>query len=708
MLIRKINYLLPSSYLLIFILLCIGATQTACISPGPKDQNIMATTTTTAAENITLSSEDNTMPVENNQAAQTIRPEDDFYEYVNGKWLNSITIPEDKSSWGAFNELQESTTQQLRQVIENLATDKTNDVNKQKIYAMYQSFMDEKKLESLEAKPLEKEMSTIDQITDKKEIPALIAHLNKIGVTTPISIFINQDAYNSSKEAAYITQNGLGLPDRDYYLKADDENLKIIKQKYLGYIDKMLKMYGDENSSIDAGNIVNLETELAKIQWTNVQNRDPVKTYNKFGLDQLTKVMPNYNWANYLTVSDLKDNVSYIIIAQPSYFEGLDQLLQNIPLSVWKIYFKWQLLNEYAPLLSKAYDDTHFAFNGTVLAGIPKQEPRYKRAITSIEASMGEALGQLYVAQYFPPKNKARVEKLVENLIQTFDKSINSLDWMSDATKIRAKTKLMAIRKKIAYPDKWRDYSALVIKPDDLVGNIMRANKFEYERQINKLSKPVDRTEWLMTPQMINAYYSPEQNEIVFPAAILQPPFFDINADDAYNYGGIGAVIGHEISHAFDDQGSQYDENGNLNNWWTDIDRKKFADKTSALVKQYSLYSPLPGYNINGALTLGENIADNSGLAIAFKAYRFSLQQQAAPIINGITGDERFYRGWVNVWRTKIRDPQIIQMIKTNPHSPPKFRGNGALRNQPGFYDALHVKPGDKMYLPPEERVIIW
>jgi predicted metalloendopeptidase len=345
-----------------------------------------------------------------------------------------------------------------------------------------------------------------------------------------------------------------------------------------------------------------------------------------------------------------------------------------------------------------------------VLSGTPKQEARYKRGIANVENSMGEALGQLYVAKYFPPENKAKIEKLVSNLIITYRLSIDSLDWMSEATKARAQKKLSAMTLKIAYPNKWRDYSDLIIESNDLVGNVMRSNIFEYNREINKLGRPVDRTEWFMTPQTVNAYYNPEQNEIVFPAAILQPPFFNANADDAVNYGGIGAVIGHEISHAFDDQGSQYDESGNLNNWWTKADHEKFANKTQELVKQYSSYSPLPGYNINGELTLGENIADNSGLAIAYKAYQISLKQNTkpAPIIDGLTGNQRLYYGWAEVWRAKVRDTQVIKGIKTDPHSPPKFRGNGTLRNQPGFYDAFGVKATDKMYLPPEKRVTIW
>lgn len=641
---------------------------------------------------------------------QTVRSQDDFYAHVNGKWLQNAVIPADKASWGSFNELRENTIEQLHKIIDSLANSKTNDANQQKIYAMYNSFMDEVRLEKLGISPLKEQMANIDMLNDKKQIPELIAKLTQIGVNTPMSIDIHQDARNSSIEIADIGQSGLGLPDRDYYLKTDDKNLMLIKQKYQNHIDLMLNMSGDKNSKSDAADIVKLETQIAAIQWTKVENRDPVKTYNKYILNKLPTLMPNFAWDDYLSNAGLKGKVSYLIVSQPSYLQGLDKIIEQTPLSVWKIYFKWHLLSDYSPLLSKQFDQASFAFYGTVLSGTPKQEARYKRGIANVENSMGEALGQLYVAKYFPPENKAKIEKLVSNLIITYRLSIDSLDWMSEATKARAQKKLSAMTLKIAYPNKWRDYSNLIIESNDLVGNVMRSNVFEYNREINKLGRPVDRTEWFMTPQTVNAYYNPEQNEIVFPAAILQPPFFNAHADDAVNYGGIGAVIGHEISHAFDDQGSQYDESGNLNNWWTKADHEKFANKTQELVKQYSSYSPLPGYNINGELTLGENIADNSGLAIAYKAYQISLQEnnKPAPIIDGLTGNQRLYYGWAEVWRAKVRDTQVIKGIKTDPHSPPKFRGNGTLRNQPGFYDAFGVKATDKMYLPPEKRVTIW
>ncbi|HLX52337.1 MAG TPA: M13 family metallopeptidase N-terminal domain-containing protein, partial [Aquella sp.] len=388
----------------------------------------------------------------------SVRPQDDFYEYANGTWLKNAVIPADKAAWGAFNELRENTIEQLHKIIEELSTDKSKDANKQKINALYTSFMDEKKLESLDITPLKQQMTDINNITDKKQIPELIANLNQIGVTTPILLNIHQDAHDSSKEIADIGQSGLGLPDRDYYLKADDKNLSLIKQKYIDHISKMLSLSGNKNAKQDAMDIVNLETELAQIQWTKVQNRDPVKTYNKVVLAKLPNLMPHYDWNSYLNNAKLANKVSYVIISQPSYLTNLDKILQLTPLSVWKAYFKWHLLSDYSFLLSKAYDETHFAFYGTVLSGIPKQEPRYKRGIASVENSIGDALGQLYVAKYFPPENKAKIEELVKNLILTYQNSINSLDWMSDATKTRAQKKLSAMALKIAYPDKWKDY----------------------------------------------------------------------------------------------------------------------------------------------------------------------------------------------------------------------------------------------------------
>jgi predicted metalloendopeptidase len=418
--------------------------------------------------------------------------------------------------------------------------------------------------------------------------------------------------------------------------------------------------------------------------------------------------MPNYAWAGYLQASGLGDKIDYVIIRQPSYFGGLDKLLSDTPLSVWKSYFKWHQLSAAAPYLSKAFVDERFAFTGTALRGIPQNRPRWKRGMAVLDSSMGEAIGKLYVEKYFPPQSKARMQELVQHLIEAYRRDLVTLDWMSPQTQKGAQEKLAKLVTKIGYPDTWRDYGALAVTRDDLWGNVIRASEFEYRRSVSKLGRPIDRREWFMTPQTVNAYYNPVMNEIVFPAAILQPPFFDANADDAVNYGGIVAVIGHEVSHGFDDKGSQYDADGNLRDWFTAEDHAKFAARTKALVAQYAAYEPVAGYHVNGELTLGENIGDNSGLAIAYKAYQLSLAGKPAPTIDGFTGEQRFYLGWVQVWRGKVRQDEAIERIKTDPHSPPAVRGTAPLVNQAGFYSAFDVKPGDKMYVPPDQRVTIW
>ncbi|OON59486.1 peptidase M13 [Massilia sp. KIM] len=639
----------------------------------------------------------------------SVRPQDDFFQHLNGKWLKTVEIPADKSTWGAFHQLRDDTLPQLRAIIERTAAQRAAPGTEvQKIGDFYASYMDEARLEQLGISPLNGELAKIAAVKDKAELPAMFAHLNRLGVNVPFVFYIHQDAKDSTKYVADLYQAGLGMPDRDYYLKQDDAKLADIRAKYQGYVEKMLSMAGNKNAAADAKAIVELETELAKVQWTKVENRDPIKTYNKVELAKLAELAPGYDWNAWLAASGLKGKASYLIVSQPSYLKGFAEVLNRVPLETWKTYLQLHLVSGYANYLSKDFVDTRFAFNGTVLAGIPQLEPRWKRGVSTLETGLGDAVGKLYVKEHFPAERKARMEVLVKNLLAAYKQSIDTLDWMSPATKKEAQAKLAKFTPKIGYPSKWKDYSALTVKRDDLVGNVMRSREVEYNRELNKLGKPIDREEWGMTPQTVNAYYNPELNEIVFPAAILQPPFFDAKADDAVNYGGIGAVIGHEISHGFDDQGSQYDGDGNMRNWWTEEDSKKFAEKTKVLIQQYASYSPLPGYNVNGELTLGENIGDNSGLAIAYKAYKLSLKGKKAPVINGLSGDQRFYMGWGQVWRTKMREPAQIAQIKTDPHSPGQFRANGTLKNQPGFYEAFGVKEGDKMYLAPKDRVIIW
>ncbi len=639
----------------------------------------------------------------------SVRPQDDVYQYLNGKWLRSFELPSDKGAVGSFTAIEDATQEQLRGIVEGLDQTASGDADPdaKKLADLYASFMNEEQIEALGMRPLQAEFAAIDAIRDLNGISSLIAHMNAIGAGAPYGLGINLDARDSTQYAVTLFQSGLGLPDRDYYLK-DDAKLKDARTGYRVHIEKMLAMAGEAKAAASADAILDLETSLAKIQWTRVEERDPIKTYNKTAISELPMLMPGYDWPRFVHSAGFEGKVDAVIVTEPSYFKALAKVMTGTPLPVWKTYFKWRVLSASAPYLSKAFVDERFAFTGGILRGVPQNQPRWKRGLVLLDGSLGEALGKLYVAKYFPPQNKARMQLLVQNLLEAYRRDIDTLDWMSAETKVGAQAKLAKLSPKIGYPDRWRDYSALKVSRDDLRGNVVRANEFEYRRNLAKLGKPVDRGEWRMRPQTVNASYNPTSNEITFPAAILQPPFFDATADDAANYGGIGAVIGHEMSHGFDDRGSQFDADGNLHDWFTKADHDKFAEKTKALVAQYNAYEPVPDYHLNGALTLGENIADNSGLAIAYKAYRISLAGHEAPVIDGFTGDQRLYLGWAQVWRGKVREAEAIQRIKTDPHSPPAVRGTAPLRNQAGFYAAFGVKPGDKMYLPPEQRVDIW
>jgi putative endopeptidase len=630
-----------------------------------------------------------------------VRAQDDFFLHLNGQWLKTVEIPADKSSWGSFAQLRDDTLPQLRAIIEGAHGKAGTEAGK--IEALYASFMDEKRLAERGIRPLAGELSRIAAVRDKRALPGLIAHLSRLGVAAPYAVYIGQDARASTTYAASISQSGLGLPDRDYYL---DAKLAHVKQSYQLHIATMLALAGFNHGSAAA--IVALETRLAETQWSKTENRDPVKRYNKVDIAALDALAPGYDWKAGLAQAGIANKVGYVIVNQPSYLTSFRQTLEATELDTWKAYFTWQLLRSYAPYLSQDFVDADFAFYGTALTGAKVNTPRWKRGVGATERALGEAVGKLYVAQHFPPERKLRMEQLVHNLMAAYQQSIETLDWMSLETKREAQAKLAKFRPKIGYPERWRDYRALAVSPGDLVGNMMRSASFHYQRQINKLGQPIDREEWGMTPQTVNAYYSSTMNEIVFPASILQPPFFDASADDAVNYGAIGAVIGHEISHGFDDKGSLSDGDGNLRDWWTSADRANFGAKAEMLVKQYDGYSPLPGYHVNGALTLGENIADNSGLAIAYKAYQLSLAGKEALVIDGLSGEQRFYMGFGQVWRGKMRDEQQIVQIKSDPHAPGQFRANGTVKNQPGFYDAFDVKEGDRMYLAPQQRVVIW
>ena len=640
----------------------------------------------------------------------SVRPQDDFYAYTNGAWLKKTVLPPDKSRWGSFDELRELSVVNLRAIIEGKIKDGNapSGSEAQKIVDLYASFMDEARRENLGIRPLKADLARIDAMTDKSQLAGMVASLNQMRVTAPVGMGVVQDRKDATQYVVGISQSGLGLPDRDYYLNDKDAKLLDARAKYQVLIEKMLAAAGDTAAAANARAVVALETEIARGQWTRVENRNPVKTYNKIDVIKLAEIAPGYDWNLHLRTAGVEGKVTSVVVSQPSYLTAFGKLAEMVPLASWKAYFKWHMISHYAPYLSKSLVDDSFAFSGTVLRGVPANEEAWKRGVRLVDGSLGDALGKLYVAKHFPPESKARMEKLVENLKLAFGQSIDGLDWMGAQTKQQARKKLELMNPKIGYTSKWRDYSAITIVKDDLIANLRSISAAEYERNISRLGKPVDRSEWGMTPQTVNASYSPLRNEITFPAAILQPPFFDPSADDAVNFGGIGGVIGHEIGHGFDDSGSQYDEVGNLRNWWTTEDRERFTAKTKVLIAQYSAYSPLHGYNVNGALSLGENIGDNSGLAIAYKAYKLSLAGKQGAVIDGFTGEQRLFLGWAQIWRTASRDDAMILQLKTGPHSPGSVRGTATVRNQPGFYSAFGVKEGDKMYLPPEQRVTIW
>ena len=639
-----------------------------------------------------------------------MRPHDNFYQYVNGKWLAAIEIPPDRPAYGTATKLFDDTQRRLREIVESAATstDAVSGSNQSKIGTLYNSFLDVARIERLGNAPLAGEFARIRAIQSIHDIPALIAHLQQLGVTVPYGLSVHLDSKDSTRYVFDVQQDGLGLPDRDYYLRDDATTLRLIRRQYQAYIANSLAKLGDRNASQEATAIVALETELARSQWSKTDNLDPVKIHNKVQLADLGSITPGYDWHRYLSAAGINGKVNFLILSQPSYLQGFGQLLTLTPLSTWKAYFRWHVLSDFAPYLSQAYVDGAFAFYGTALQGVPENQPRWKRGLALVDQAIGQGLGKLYVEKYFSQQGKLQAQLLVRNLLEAYRLDIGMLDWMGPDTKAQAQLKLSRITIKIGYPDDWRDYTALEFREDDLVGNVMRAMVFEYQRNISKLGKPVDRKEWETTPQDVNASYNPQMNEIVFPAAILQAPFFDETADDAANYGGIGMVIGHEVSHAFDDRGSQYDGDGNLRDWWTVEDRARFAAKTKPLVAEYGAFMPIRGRHLNGTLTLNENIADNAGLAIAYKGYQLSLQANAAPVIDGLSGDERFYMAFAQAWREKIRDVFAIELMQSDPHAISYDRVIGTLVNQAGFYESFGVKPGDRMYVPPEQRVVVW
>ncbi len=637
----------------------------------------------------------------------SVRPQDDFYRYVDGAWLKRITIPADKSNYGAFTKLYDESRKALREIIEEAAKGENQPgSDKQKVGDFYNSYMDSSRLETLGIKPIESILQKISVVQNHAQLTAVMADLKKIGVQAPFSMWVGQDGKHSDQYILYLSQSGLGLPDRDYYLR-DSKRFNDIRQQYVQYMQKLFKLAGQPNADKRARRVLTMETSIAQKQWSRVQNRNRDKTYNRYAVQKLESLTPDFDWTSYLHQAGA-DKATDVIVRQPDYLTSFNKLFKRFSVDDWKTYLTLKTLSHFAGYLNHDFVQTSFDFYGKTLSGTPQMRPRWKRGVSVTEGALGEVLGRIYVQKHFKPAAKKRMKQLVNNLIAAYGERLKQVDWMSEPTKKEALKKLSKFTAKIGYPDKWRDYSGLEVKKDDLVGNIIRSDRFDYAYNLNKLGKPVDRGEWGMYPQTVNAYYNPSMNEVVFPAAILQPPFFNMEADEAVNYGGIGAVIGHELTHGFDDQGSKSDGDGNLRNWWTKEDRRRFEGLTQKLVKQYSSYVPIDTLHLNGKLTLGENIADLGGVTIAYEAYHRSLNGKPAPVIDGLSGDQRFFMGWAQVWKRKYRDSELRRRIFTDPHSPSEFRANGVLMNFSPFYKAFDVKPGDKMYKAPEERIVIW
>jgi putative endopeptidase len=653
-------------------------------------------------------------PLDPKNIDSSVKPSDDFFTYANGAWIKRTEIPPEYSRWGAFNELIERNNDALHTIADKASqtpVDPKLAPETQKVGDYYVSGMDEKAIDAARAQPLKEAFQKIDAIKDREDVLKEIAHLQSIGINAFFNFGSGQDAKDSTRDIAQAVQGGLGMPDRDYYTKPDAD-MKEKREKYIAHVTKMLTLLGKpaQKATDDAKKIMALETKLAEASRTRVELRDPIKNYNKMGVRQLQDLTPDWNWSDYFNVINLLEPGD-INVHQPEFFKAANNLFKTTPLDDWKSYLRWHLINATAPYLSKDFVDEDFDFNQRILRGTQQDKPRWKRVVISEDSDIGEALGKLYVGFYFPPEAKERALELVNNLKEALADRIKTLEWMDEPTKQEALKKLTAMNVKIGYPDKWLDYSLLQIDRGPYVLNAVRAGKFEADRDAQKIGKPVDRTDWGMTPPTVNAYYNPNMNEIVFPAGILQPPFFYANADDAVNYGAIGAVIGHEMTHGFDDQGRQFDAAGNLRDWWSKKSAEEYDKRRKAVVDQYSAYEPLPGMHLNGELTQGENIADIGGLKLAYAALQKALEkhpEERTKKIDGLTPEQRFFLSFAAIWRSKIRDEDQKLRLTTDPHSPAQFRVNGPLANMPEFQKAFNVPDGSAMVRPADKRVNIW
>ena len=638
---------------------------------------------------------------------RSVRPQDDLFRFVNGGWIKKTPIPSDAASYGAFYELYDRSLENLRAILEDAARSKAPAGSEErKVGDLYASFLDSAHVESLGVTPLKGELARIASLRSHAELPALFAHLARIGVARPIAVGVSADAKKSTENTVLVGQAGLTLPDRDYYL-LNDARMSAVREKYVAYLTQLFTLAGQPDPAGAASRVLALETTIAGKQWERARTRDRNAIYNPRTVAQLGEAMPSFDWKGYLGAAGL-GAVTNVIVNQPDYLVALDSVIKATPVATWREYLAAKLLDTYSPELSSPFVQARFDFRGKVLAGQQAQRARWKRGVTEVELGLGEAAGKLYVARHFKPEAKARIDELIRNLREAYSIGIDSLEWMTPATKTRAKDKLAKFTVKIGYPDKWRDYSTVEIRRDDLLGNVMRTRRWAYDDMVAQFGKPVDKVRWAMTPQTVNAYYLSTNNEIVFPAAILQPPFFDPNVDDAVNYGAIGAIIGHEIGHGFDDQGRKVDGSGNLTDWWTPEDAKAFEERATRLGAQFEVLSPLEGAKVNAKLTMGENIGDLSGLAQAYRAYRISLRGKEAPVIDGFTGDQRFFLGYAQAWRNVDREAALRQQLLSDTHSPAEYRANVPLANVDAFQRAFGLKPGDRMYRAEAERVRIW
>lgn len=637
----------------------------------------------------------------------SIKPGDDFFNYVNGKWLAKTEIPADKSSYGGFSILRDEAQDDVMDIIRSSAEgDFAAGSDEQKVGGLYRSYMDMENRNALGVTPLQPELERIAGIDSYDKLAAYFARSSKYGLGTPFVIGQYVDFKNPETYMIYSFQAGIGLPDREFYFKEDEANVKI-REAYVEHVAKMFDLAGLGNGKSNADLIMAMESKLAAEHMKKEQTRNMVALYNKVMQKDLPELMPNFNWDVFLAEAQLSD-LDGLVVTQLDYMRALDGIITSTSLDDWKVFLQWGLINASAGRLNAELDQQNFEFYSKVLRGVEEQLPQWRRAVGLVNGTVGEIIGKVYVKKHFPPEAKERMLELVDNLLKAYEISIKELDWMTEETKVQALDKLSKFTPKIGYPDKWRDYSLLTIDENDLFGNLQRSAEAQYQQMLEKQNGPVQKHEWAMNPQTVNAYYNPPMNEIVFPAAILQPPFFNLEAEDAVNYGGIGAVIGHEIGHGFDDSGSTFDGDGVLRNWWTDADKSEFEARTAKLIAQYDSYEALEGLNVNGEFTLGENIGDLGGISIALKAYHLSLEGKEAPVMDGFTGDQRVFLGFGQVWANKYRDEALRNQIETDPHSPSPFRANGSVRNVPEFYDAFDVAEGDKLYLAPEDRVKIW